>query len=172
MALLVDELEVKFVPVDRGRPADYRFDVDLEEGSHEVAAGFLNDARSGQGRSQPLSRADHDRRAAGRGRTGRDLSARKTLKTRRGASARSSRPPVRRSTGTGNPTRSSAWSIPPASPSQGARVTVTQTGHEFLFGCNIYGFDHARTEAQNAAYKTAVRGAVQLRHRRLLLAVV
>ena len=57
-------------------------------------------------------------------------------------------------------------------PIAGARVKVVQTGHEFLFGCNIYGFDHSRTEAQNAAYKTAVRRAVQLRHRRLLLAMV
>ena len=32
-------------------------------------------------------------------------------------------------------------------------MTVTQTGHEFLFGCNIYGFDHAKTKAQNDAYK-------------------
>ena len=38
-------------------------------------------------------------------------------------------------------------------PVAGARVTVVQTGHEFLFGCNIYGFDHSRTEAQNDAYK-------------------
>ena len=38
-------------------------------------------------------------------------------------------------------------------PVEGARVTVNQTGHEFLFGCNIYGFDQARTAAQNAAYK-------------------
>ena len=41
MALFVDGLEVKLVPVDRNRPADYRFALDLEEGSHEVAAGFL-----------------------------------------------------------------------------------------------------------------------------------
>jgi GH35 family endo-1,4-beta-xylanase len=34
-----------------------------------------------------------------------------------------------------------------------ARVTVTQTAHEFLFGCNIYGFDQSGSEANDAAYK-------------------
>jgi endo-1,4-beta-xylanase len=34
-----------------------------------------------------------------------------------------------------------------------AQVTVEQIGHDFLFGCNIYGFDRLPTEAQNAAYK-------------------
>ena len=48
MALLVDELEVKSVTVDRDRPADYRFEAALKEGRHEVAAAFLNDGRSGK----------------------------------------------------------------------------------------------------------------------------
>jgi GH35 family endo-1,4-beta-xylanase len=34
-----------------------------------------------------------------------------------------------------------------------ARVAVAQTAHEFLFGCNIYGFDRCASEAQNEAYK-------------------
>ncbi len=34
-----------------------------------------------------------------------------------------------------------------------AGVTLTQTAHEFLFGCNIYGFDQSGSEAGNAAYK-------------------
>jgi len=34
-----------------------------------------------------------------------------------------------------------------------ARVTVTQTAHEFLFGCNIFGFDQSGNESNNAAYK-------------------
>ena len=38
-------------------------------------------------------------------------------------------------------------------PVSGVKVTVEQTGHEFLFGCNIYMFDRYRNEAQNAAYK-------------------
>ncbi len=50
MALLVDGLEVKLVPVDRNRPADYRFALDLEDGSHEVAAGFLKGRRGARNR--------------------------------------------------------------------------------------------------------------------------
>jgi GH35 family endo-1,4-beta-xylanase len=38
-------------------------------------------------------------------------------------------------------------------PVPGVRLTVDQTGHDFLFGANIFGFDRYRTEAQNAAYK-------------------
>jgi GH35 family endo-1,4-beta-xylanase len=34
-----------------------------------------------------------------------------------------------------------------------ARVTVEQTRHEFLFGCNIYGFDQFKTAAENEKYK-------------------
>ncbi len=33
------------------------------------------------------------------------------------------------------------------------KVSVEQISHEFLFGCNIYMFDHCKTEAQNTAYK-------------------
>ena len=54
----------------------------------------------------------------------------------------------------------------------GVKVSIEQTAHEFLFGCNIYGFDRLPNEAQNAAYKSAVRGPVQLRHGRILLAMV
>jgi len=34
-----------------------------------------------------------------------------------------------------------------------SKVTVTQTGHEFLFGCNIYGFDQSGSESNNVAYQ-------------------
>ena len=38
-------------------------------------------------------------------------------------------------------------------PVAGARVAVVQTRHDFLFGCNIYGFDRCGTERENEAYK-------------------
>jgi GH35 family endo-1,4-beta-xylanase len=38
-------------------------------------------------------------------------------------------------------------------PVPGIKVSVEQTGHEFLFGCNIYMFDRYKGDAQNAAYK-------------------
>jgi endo-1,4-beta-xylanase len=43
-------------------------------------------------------------------------------------------------------------------PVNGARVRIEQTGHEFLFGCNIYGFDHLKTEAANEEYKRRFSG--------------
>ena len=38
-------------------------------------------------------------------------------------------------------------------PVPGVKVSIEQTSHDFLFGCNIYMFDRYRNEAQNAAYK-------------------
>jgi len=46
MGLLVDELQVQSVTVDRESPLDYRFKVQLEAGPHEIAASFANDART------------------------------------------------------------------------------------------------------------------------------
>ena len=38
-------------------------------------------------------------------------------------------------------------------PLGGAKVSIAQTGHDFLFGCNIFGFDRLPTADRNAAYK-------------------
>jgi GH35 family endo-1,4-beta-xylanase len=38
-------------------------------------------------------------------------------------------------------------------PLSGVHVSVEQTAHEFLFGCNIYMFDRCKGEGENAAYK-------------------
>lgn len=35
----------------------------------------------------------------------------------------------------------------------GARVTIAQTSHDFLFGCNIYMFDHFNDPGKDAQYK-------------------
>ena len=48
MALLVDGRAVKTVTVGGTQRADYRFDVDLAAGIHEIAAAFLNDAVIGK----------------------------------------------------------------------------------------------------------------------------
>ena len=42
-------------------------------------------------------------------------------------------------------------------PAAGASVTVEQTRHEFLFGCNIYRFDRYKTPQRNDAYKRRFR---------------
>ena len=152
MALLVDGLEVKFVSVDRSRPADYRFTLDLEEGPHEVAAAFLNDARVGSedrnlyleritivappGSAAPVALAGKEdaQDAARRERAVVAATGPAIDKNRKSDAV------VRVVDSAGQPV-------------QGARITGTQIGHEFLFGCNIYGFDQSRNPVQNAAYK-------------------
>ncbi len=152
MALLVDGLEIKFVAVDRSRPADYRFTVDLEEGTHEVAAGFLNDAKVGsedrnlyleritivppQGAAAPVAviSKDDPQIAAQKERAVVAATGPAIDKNRKSDAV------VRVVDSAGQPVKE-------------ARITVTQTGHEFLFGCNIYGFDQSRNPAFNAAYK-------------------
>ncbi len=152
MALLVDELEVKFVSVDRSRPADYRFTVDLTAGSHEVAAAFLNDARVGTedrnlyleriaisappGSAAPIALVgEEDPQDAAR---------------RESAVVAATGPAIDR-----NRKSDAIVRVVDAAgqPVGGAKVAVTQTGREFLFGCNIYGFDQPRNAEQNAAYK-------------------
>jgi Ca-dependent carbohydrate-binding module xylan-binding len=48
MALLVDGRAVETVTVGRGERADYRFEVELAAGIHEIAAAYLNDAIVGR----------------------------------------------------------------------------------------------------------------------------
>lgn len=60
-----------------------------------------------------------------------------------------SKPSARKNVGK-NLTRSLTWDMFWISL---AFVSVEQTGHEFLFGCNIYMFDPYRDAAQNTAYK-------------------
>jgi GH35 family endo-1,4-beta-xylanase len=151
MAFLVDELGIKSVTVASDRPADYAVSVELEAGDHEIAAAFQNDARIGQedrnlyleritidappgapapsatsGEQQAKDAEDHERE----------------LVAATGAAIEKHR-------------KSSAVVLVVDSsgqPIEGARVVVRQTGHEFLFGCNIYGFGHSKTDAQNALY--------------------
>ena len=133
MALLVDGLEVKFVSVDRNRPADYRFALDLEEGSHEVAAGFLNDARVGsEDRNLYLERITivaPPGSAAPVALVGKEDAEDAARRERE-----SLRPPVRPSTGTASPTRLSVLSIPPASRSKGPGSLSTRPG---MSSCSV-----------------------------------
>ncbi len=152
MALLVDRLEVKFVSVDRGQPADYRFTLELAQGPHEVAAAFLNDARVGsEDRNLYLERITIvappglSPPAALVGKEDPEDAAR-----RERAILADTGPAIdrnRKSDAVVRVVDSAGQPVP------GAGISVTQTGHEFLFGCNIYGFDQSRNPTQNAAYK-------------------
>jgi GH35 family endo-1,4-beta-xylanase len=152
LVLLVDGIEAGAATVEHDKAADHAFDVELERGTHEIAAGFTNDALIGEedrnlflesitivapaGAATPILTDGSDLRAGYEARE-REIVAdtAKEIEAHRKADA-----VIRVIDAAGNPVA-------------GANVTVNQTRHEFLFGCNIYGFDHARTDAQNAAYK-------------------
>jgi GH35 family endo-1,4-beta-xylanase len=151
MALLVDGFEAGVRSVERKEPADYPFEVDLAGGSHEIAASFTNDALIGAedrnlyvvslavippgGIAAPVP-TDGSERLEEADRREQEIVAATAGEIERNRKADAV---VRVLDASGRP-------VP------GARVSVVQTGHEFLFGCNIYGFDHG-TAAQNDAYK-------------------
>jgi len=152
MALMVDSRTVKTVTVDKADRADYEFLVELTAGLHEIAAAFLNDAVVGkEDRNLYLERitvsppagavepalADAQELAEAAERREQEVVAgtQAAIEKHRQADAK-----VRILDSAGRP-------VP------GVKVALQHTGHEFLFGCNIYGFDHFPGEAQNAAYK-------------------
>jgi GH35 family endo-1,4-beta-xylanase len=152
MALLVDGRSFKTVSVAGPDAADYRFDVELAAGAHEIAVAFLNDAIIGKedrnlyldritvspppATAEPVLAALGDLAAAAQSRERAVVAATAAaIEKYRKADAR-----LRIVDSAGRPVR-------------GARVSVVQTGHDFLFGCNIYGFDNLATAAKNAAYK-------------------
>lgn len=152
MALLVDCRAVKTVTVGGREHADYRFDVDLPGGVHEIAAAFLNDALIGKedrnlylerftitpppGADAPVLVTQREVAEAAEKREQEVVaSTQAAIEKYRKADAK-----VRIVDAAGRP-------VP------GVKVSVEQTSHEFLFGCNIYMFDRCKNEAHNAAYK-------------------
>jgi endo-1,4-beta-xylanase len=152
MALLIDGEAVETRSVDRDERADFRFTADLAAGVYEIAMAFLNDAVVGdEDRNLYLDRLEvippaHARTPslasignlaeAGEQREQEVLAATASAFTRyRQADAL-----IRVLNAAGQPIA-------------GAEVSVEQTGHEFLFGCNIYSFDRYPDQWKNDAYK-------------------
>ncbi len=152
MALLVDGRAVKTVNVDQVEARDYSFQVELTTGDHEIAAAFLNDGLIGNedrnlylaritiiptsGATDPTFPSLEEMAEAAEAREREVVAATKpAIEKNRKAEAK-----IRVVDAEGRP-------VP------NARLTVEQTGHDFLFGANIFGFDRYRSEAQNAAYK-------------------
>ena len=157
MTLVVDGLTKDKVTVPSASPAEYAFRVKLSAGLHEIAVGFTNDALVGKedrnlyvewidayppaGAATPtvaaakeieeMAQKQEDAFLAG-------LGAEIDRHRKCGATVR-----VVDAAG---------------KPLAGARVSIRQTSHAFLFGCNIYMFDRFKTPAENEAYKKRFAG--------------
>jgi len=152
MGLMVDGRIAKSVTVGSGEPADYRFEIELTAEIHEIAAAFLNDAVIGRedrnlyldhltiipptGAAEPAPVAKEEL-ANSAEKLEREIVAATdaAIEKHRKRDAK-----VRIVDAQGKPVGN-------------VRISVEQTGHEFLFGCNIYMFDRYRDEARNDAYK-------------------
>jgi len=152
MALLVDGRVVNTVSVGQAEPQDYPFQVELTTGDHEIAAAFLNDGLIGDedrnlylaritiipptGATDPTFPSLQEMAEAAEAREQEVVAATQSaIEKNRKADAQ-----IRVVDAEGRP-------VP------NVQLTVEQTGHDFLFGANIFGFDRYRTAAQNAAYK-------------------
>jgi GH35 family endo-1,4-beta-xylanase len=153
MALLVDGRAVKTVSVGGAQRADYRFDVELAAGIHEIAAAYLNDAVIGKedrnlyldrftigsppGAADPVLVAKQELTEAAEKRE------REIVAATQAAIEKDRKADVK------------VRLVDPAGrPMPGVKVTIEQTAHEFLFGCNIFAFDRLPNASQNAVYKT------------------
>ncbi len=152
MALLIDGRALKTVTVDCAEAADHAFQVELTAGIHEVAAGFTNDAVVGRedrnlyleqivvqpppGVAEPTLVDKQELIAAAEEREREIVAATDAAIDR----YRKTDAKIRVIDAAGRP-------------AAGAAISVAQTSHEFLFGCNIYSFDRYPDPQQNAAYK-------------------
>jgi len=152
MALMVDGRINKSVTVGHDEPAAYRFEAELTSGVHEIAAVFLNDAVIDRedrnlyldrltiippaGAAEPALVAKRELAEMAERREREIVAATEAaIEKHRKADAK-----VRIVDAEGKP-------------AAGVKVSIEQTGHEFLFGCNIYRFDRYQNDARNAAYE-------------------
>ena len=171
MALMVDGRIAKSVTVGQDEPADFKFETELTAGIHEIAAAFLNDAVVGredrnlylaqltiispEGTAEPALVTRQELAEVAEQREREIVAATEAaIEKHRKADAN-----IRIVDAEGRPVK-------------GVRVTVEQVEHEFLFGCNIYMFDRYRNDVAERGLQAAIRGSVQLRHGRVLLAMV
>jgi len=139
MALLLDNDPLTNVTVRSANPTDYPFDVDLAAGPHTLTMAFLNDALIGkEDRNLYLERFTIKPPA---GAVAPVLAARSELDE---IAARRETEIVATTAAAIERIRKSDALIrvvdAAGKPVAGAQVTVTQSAHEFLFGCNIFEF--------------------------------
>ncbi len=152
MALLVDGRAFKTITVGQAHREDYRFEVVLTAGIHEIAAAFLNDAIVGnEDRNLYLDRLTITPPTGAAEPTVLDAKELALAAEQREREVVAATGPAiekhRKADVTIRVVDAAGQAL------AGAAVVVEQIAHEFLFGCNIYGFDRYKTEPQNAAYR-------------------
>lgn len=157
MGLVVDEVLVGSALVETNAYRDFRFRVDLKEGDHEVASSFLNDAKTDtEDRNLFLQRLTIIAPAG--------MAAPRALAGKAPPEEAARREAVVvAATGPAIDRHRKAPAVIQVVDGQGrpmpaTRVRVVQKSHEFLFGCNIYGFDRGRSPEEVAAYKERFAG--------------
>jgi GH35 family endo-1,4-beta-xylanase len=152
MALWVDGQTIKTITVGSDKKTEYGFVVEMAAGIHEVAAAFLNDAVIGQedrnlyleritilspqGSAEPELVSKHELAEAAEKREQEIVAAtQEDIEKFRKSDAK-----IRVVDAGGRPLSA-------------VMVSVQQTSHAFLFGCNIYMFGRYKDDARNAEYK-------------------
>jgi len=153
MAVAVDHQRTgDAVTVKAEAYADYTFRVPLPAGAHEVTVAFLNDAYEGPDEDRNLL-VDRFTVQAPDGAKSATLASPKQVAEQGEERAQAA---LKRAALGAKQHRKSGATVTvlrSGKPVADAAVTVEQTGHAFLFGCNIYAFDRFKTAAENATYK-------------------
>ncbi len=156
MAVRVDHERAAGPVAVKGREfADYTFQVPIPPGPHVLAVAFLNDkVAGGEDRNLLLDRVDVCAPAGAKAPAPASPAAIAAEAERREEAAL-----ARAAAGAERHRKSDAAVrvVRGGEPVSDASVTVEQTGHAFLFGCNIYGFGRFRSDEENAAYKRRFR---------------
>lgn len=152
MALLIDGEKKQTRTVRALNSSDYEYRVFLEAGTHQIGLAFLNDARAdgedrnlfirevelaslcGTRKPVAVSRVEADQNAA-------HLEDQVVHDTRESIEKNRKGDFVL------------VLKQPEGTPRAHAKVEVTQVRHDFLFGCNIYGFDQCKTPEETTQYK-------------------
>jgi GH35 family endo-1,4-beta-xylanase len=152
MALRLDGDHVQTWTVDKAEPADYVCQLGPSPGAHSITLAFLNDAvAAGEDRNLYLVRLDLLPPA------GTAEPALASVEDVRTESTRLEEQVLAESDAAIERIRKGDAVVrvvdPTGQPVPNTELVVEQTRHEFLFGCNIYGFDRFGTPAENEAYK-------------------
>jgi len=152
MTVAVDhEPAAEAVSVTGRRWADYAFTLTLPAGTHALSAMFLNDAFTGREDRNLL--LDRIAVAAVEGGPSPQVASAADLADE---AERREQEALRRADANIEKRRKADAEVRvvrAGRPVADAHVTVEQTRHAFLFGCNIYAFDRFPTERENAEYK-------------------